>query len=131
MLQPPGSRTRVSLREVILLAALVIAGISWYREYDRSREISQELAAVKQKFGGMLDAENALRRHPEQEGARLVITELGSKPKLQWTMDLKVYDTPAPTKPALSGEAAKGQTPSAAPTTEGASAADTPPPAAK
>ncbi len=108
MLKPKESRISISVREVILVAALVVAGVSWYKEYERSHEVVKELEMVKRRFSSMLEAENTLRDHPAQGPIRMLLTEMGT-PRLQWSMELKVADDsnaepPKSNEPAASSE---------------------------
>jgi hypothetical protein len=81
----------VSPREWILVAALVIAAVSWYREYEHNREMNQQLESIKQRFGPMLEAEETLRQDPTKKSVRLGISEfVGPKPNLRWSMEVTV-----------------------------------------
>lgn len=100
MLRPVSSRPAISVREVILLTALVIAGLSWFKEYESANKTRSELEMVKQRFRTMLEAEADLRQHPENKVTRLNITEVGGpQPNLRWTMELRLLDDPDSTLP--------------------------------
>jgi hypothetical protein len=97
MLRPPAARFPISVRELLLIVAAVVAGLSWYKEHERSRELSLELEGTKRMFNSMLELEDQLREHPEQKSARLSFTEVGHPgPTLHWSMALDVVDDKPP-----------------------------------
>ncbi len=98
----------VSVRELVLLAVLVIAGVAWFNEYEQSRKATRELQALQQKltaFSRMLEAEAQLRENPKQGPVRLSLTEFG-QPSLKWTMELSVLGDGQPDSPAAGESAA-------------------------
>lgn len=93
MLRPKGSRSPISIREFILLVGLVFASVSWYKEYERSRGLNEQLESASHMFNGMLETEAKLRKNPEAKSARLRFMEFGGpKPALQWSMEVNVID---------------------------------------
>lgn len=124
MLPAKSTRFPISVREFLLLVAVVVAAISWYKEYERSRRLNEELESARQMFGAMLELEEQLRQHPEQKSARLNFTNVaGQGPKLRWSMAVDVLDDkpPADNEQSASSPAAAppaATSPTAAPPAE-------------
>jgi hypothetical protein len=93
MLQPPSGRPIVSIRELLLLVAVVIAGFSWFQQYNRANKMARDLDSANRMFEGMMGMEEKLRQDPSQKAIHMSFMEFGRPgPKLQWSMEVKVLD---------------------------------------
>jgi len=99
MLRPPTGRPVVSVRELLLLVAVVIAGFAWFQQYNRANQIARDLDSANRMFEGMIGMEEKLRQDPSQKAIHMSFMEFGKPgPKLQWSMEVKVLD-PAEERP--------------------------------